>query len=761
MKRDDSDPTTGNRLTVGDELFSTEPIAQAVETPANADAISLPITEITSTNGVVVKCTYLAHRAFNRTHNLWLSLHLIFVKLGPTKCYSWCSALRLVYTYLLDFVSDHNNKNPKPLGISHFDDLTASTFKGFENYLRRNGKNVTSAQRLKSALKIGAKSIESIPTRLLPTVLVDKIKPTTPLNTDGVEGFSNAGKRLVDKLREKLKVRALIDEAQPYTLEEIRSLYSLNQSREGILVWAKYLIENNLNLQIDMIKSRINICPDFELKALLSAPKPVEAFRAFYHANKIGVEIPGNYKSNLKKESRYYKTDLDPYRVTKTFIMNGYPLELDPAVRNRDYSPSKLINYASLDDVVKHLIHKCCRTSPTRKLMNLPPTPSIEHHLFLYYPTLMEMSALTAFMMLQSGWNKESVTDIDPENYEHPLTATIENRLKIITSEKYRSQTGKAPYDNPKTVITRADSNNPYSLYNLILLAKDISAPLAKHTEGMIDPLRNKPVNSMLSFLRSWKGNDRNSANTVDFRSNFSVGIKRFLAEYEIIDNGERLTSAENFTTRLRSTWMLYNTGSTPTSFLSFLLGHEHRDTTDESYDSSPVASRRRMLRLRSALEDIVELLRAGKVEGMISKHAQAKATTKVVFFHLPPFDRALWGCGDQKKPDWPGSPKLEKDEKCSAIEHCLSCSQQWIIEDSLPYLFERIEHIEELLEDKNFIEFGSRLEVERDRIQHILNDWPKGQDLENAVEYRNKHKPLLPRNLQELRLIFKTSSSD
>jgi hypothetical protein len=108
---------------------------------------------------------------------------------------------------------------------------------------------------------------------------------------------------------------------------------------------------------------------------------------------------------------------------------------------------------------------------------------SLDEHLALYHPTAEEMAAIALLMMLQAGWNKESVMDIDKDNFEHGLTATIEENQKIIFSEKFRSQGRDVPYENPKKVIALSDSENPYSLYNLIALAKDFSAPLASYAE--------------------------------------------------------------------------------------------------------------------------------------------------------------------------------------------------------------------------------------------------------------------------------------
>lgn len=177
----------------------------------------LPVTEVFGKNGVKVKCTYLFHPAFNASHNLWLSLHLIFIKLANRKHHTCATALRTAYYHLLDFVGIHNGTHSEPLWVTHINDLTASFFKSFENHLRRNDESTLKAQNIKTALKQGANLLEAIPMTALPPVKVDAGPPTEPLNDDGVASLSAAGKLMVDRLREKLKTRAAIDASEPYT----------------------------------------------------------------------------------------------------------------------------------------------------------------------------------------------------------------------------------------------------------------------------------------------------------------------------------------------------------------------------------------------------------------------------------------------------------------------------------------------------------------------------------------------------------------
>ena len=391
--------------------------------------------------------------------------------------------------------------------------------------------------------------------------------------------------------------------------------------------------------------------------------------------------------------------------------------------------------------------------------------PSLDEHLALYYPTGINMAGLAILMMLQAGWNKETVMNVDKDNFEHPLTSTIEESIKIIYSEKFRSQGSTIPYAEPKQILAASDADNSYSLYNLILLAKEFTAPLAPFLNGMIDPIKNRQVNTLFAYIRPWSGWVKSESvtglATLDYANQFSRMMSDFLRNYEVIDNGKRLTSSSEISRRLRVSWLFYNSEAKPFAFLSQLMGHQSRDTSDISYDNSPQARVRRLKRLRSGLEHIVELLRTRKFKGLLGKKASALANTKLSIFFLPHLERPLWACGNRYKPDWPGTPKLPKGAKCVALEQCFFCSRVWILEDSLPYLIERLAHIDELLRDGSVAEFGSRLEAEREAIDVILDAWPDEDAIDEALQYRTVNSPLLPRNLQDLRLIFKTGDLD
>lgn len=722
----------------------------------------LPITEVTASNGRVVRCTYINHPGFNPKTNLCMSLHYIVVKSCPTRSAPWGYLLRRAIIYLLDFVLNYNSRHETSLHIVHIKDLTTTVFKSFMNYLRKLGKTQNLAFMIKSAITSTARETGVIPFLDLPPVTVEKGTSTEPLYQDGVDTLTKATSKVVDAIHQKIKTREIIDSAKPYTLEEIHSLIENRPTKEDILVWYKHRLDNGLPILIPSIIKRIKKCDDPEVRALAHSDNIRLELADLYNRSEEIITVPDGYDPKFNLTPSFIRIILDPHRVTKTLIDQKYPYGLTAHESKNIYSSALLLNFSACDDILKFLIWKLVRTPSYRTANNLPPMMSLDEHLALYYPTAEEMAAIALLMMLQAGWNKESVMDIDKDNFEHGLTATIEESQKIIFSEKFRSQGRDVPYENPKKVIARSDSENPYSLYNLILLAKDFSAPLAPYAEHLIDPLRNKKVNTMFSYLRTASGRKGSvPVATLDLSLMFSVAVNKFLQDNEVMDNGVRLTSASSLTHRLRATWFFLNKDETAFAFLSQLMGHESRETTDEFYDNSSMAKTKRAKRLRKVLEHVVKLLRTRKLKGLLSKEASQISNAKLSIFHLPYFERALWACANRNKPDWPGATTLTEGTKCKALEQCIFCSQLRVLQDSLPYLIERAAHVDELLRDRVHTEFGTRLEAERDVLNDILDKWNDDQAMNEAIRYRNLNSPMLPRQMQDLKMIFKTGDLD
>lgn len=722
----------------------------------------LPVTEVTASNGITMKCSYLDHPAFDPTSNVCVSIHYIFIKAAPRRVSGWSSTLLTALKYFFDFLKLYNSKRHSP--ITQFLEITPSVFKSFISYMRKQKKNQAYVFRVKSLLTIGGTETELIPKIELPPVTLDKSVPFEPLYEDGLATLTACAKKVVDSIYKKIEDRKLIDLAEPFTLEELNDLHAKTVSDEDLFGWYKSRLQKGLYTDRFQIYWKTRDAANPEARALPNNKRLQKAFHELYERIGSHIEIPEKFLSNkpVQRRSTFRHLVLDPYRVVKTFIIHGFPLNYSAEELKAKYSSIALSKTSNRDDAIKVLAYKISAIRSSVAQTSEHASMTMDEHLALYYPTSVDMVGLALLMMLQAGWNKETVLDINKDQFEHALTATIEERIKIIWSEKYRSQGLDVPYDAPKRMLARTDSEDPYSLYNLILLAKELTEPIAQLAQGRVDPIKNRPVNSLFAYIRPWSAWVANSpVGTLDFQQAFAREVKTFLAEHIVIDNGQRLEKAQDLTRRLRATWMYYNSENTPFAFLSQLLGHESRDTTDEHYDNSPLARSKRYDRLREALEHIIELIRSRKFKGLLSSNQHSSAKPKLTVFTLPYFDRALWACGDRKKPDWDGPKTLKDGELCNALEKCIFCSQIWILKDSLPYLLERLSHVEDLMRDHRMSEFGSELEAEYQAINSILDSWNDQEAMKEAIRYRAANTPLLPREMRDLQLIFRTGEID
>ena len=66
---------------------------------------------------------------------------------------------------------------------------------------------------------------------------------------------------------------------------------------------------------------------------------------------------------------------------------------------------------------------------------------------------MIDAAAIYLMLAIQTGWNKETILSIDPNNYEHVLSGTLSENQSIIFSEKHRSQDSNLPYSSSKEFI--------------------------------------------------------------------------------------------------------------------------------------------------------------------------------------------------------------------------------------------------------------------------------------------------------------------
>lgn len=719
-----------------------------------------PITSITTSNDVRVECRYLSSPNFTASTNICQMLHWLFVIYCPNRTHSHAYLLRQAIEHFLDYRELHNQRHPHPLQLLKYTDINSEVFLGYVDYLRSRDVPLACAAGLRQAIASAAKENENFPPITLPQVEESRTRGSPPLEPDGFETLQDALTTQNGLMQKKLEFRNQVDLAQPYSADEVMNSARPKATKENLFKWISYCIATKKRVSPSVYYNRMLASPDSEIRAL---PRNKDGIKQLHFIYERDAHLfPVNCLKDPFDTGGFANWPIDYARAVKTFIAHGFPFSIDFTKLNKSYTHTSLtVIPDDCDDIVKILLHRITTanrsTSKNRVLR-------IDELLALYYPTIIDMTSTILFIMLQSNWNKETVLSLDGENFEDVLTSAIERNVRVIFAEKNKSQNPDIPFDVPKRMISTSRDDETYSSFNQIVLAKELSAALQDYPfDHFPAHVRAERLNPLFLCIRPWAEWEKGGRHTsIAHPKTFRVGVQQFLKAYEVVDGGKRLTTAKELTRRLRPTWLKYKKKYNPIALLSSALGHADRDTTDIFYDNSSAAQFERFKRLRSELEQIISLLRSRQFKGLIGKKAQSQASATLKIFHIPGKELALWGCADQKNPDWPGSEHYTStNRKCAAIKECMFCSQVRIFEDSLPYLMERLSHIEEFLGEQSDIGFLSRLEQELEIIQYILDEWEDEDEISMAARYRRHNSPLLPRDLSALEIIFNSEDQD
>lgn len=715
------------------------------------------IDEVEALDGRVIACTHKSHPEFSVASELWSTLHFVFVQVAQRYQHTLGYAFRRTLVLFLDFVAAYNKSQPEHFRLTKFIDITGDVFSAFHRYLLKNKHPPRYAGLFKSGLDAIARETGLIPSLALPPKPEPRGKKTEPIDEPTFNQLTAALKQHVDGLRHKLEFRKTVDAAAPYELHELMDLVRPERTRENLFKWYQHRLSKGSKTTTKDVAAQCSKSSDPQLQALVHEPGCLSRFRELYRQEWCGTadDAPNN---PFRQGVRGWNPDLP--RVIKTLLLHGYPLSTPLDVLAAEYNAAVLFSLERhCDNVVKLLIHRFVHAR--NYSLDKFPLPDMDDLMALYFPTMLDMAALVIFLMLQSGWNKETVAALDANNFEHELSGLLDSSEALIFSEKHRSQGSGKPYHDPKQFIAYSSKDNPYSIYNLIHLAKELSSPLLQQPFDHVSPWHNDgELNSLFLCLRYWadwvnKGG-RHTSITND--KAFFTGVRHFFERYPVHEGSRRFRSAGDITGRLRPTWIRFHRKNNPLSLMTLIQGHRHRDTTDVYYDSSGAAMRDRKAKLRSELEAVVALLRARQFSGLLGKRANEDASAALKVFTLPGKKKALWGCANQRSPTWPGAHQVVKaGQKCAYVHKCLLCSQIRVFEDSLPYLMERLAHIQESERgnDGGDSFAGPATQDERRIIEFILDNWEDEDALKDAAVYQRQNRPLLPRDFASLSVLF------
>ncbi len=713
--------------------------------------------------GRTIECNYIEHPQFRSDCELSYKIHYIFILYSEQAYYSAIYRLRQSINILFDFVSYHNERHPTALQVRTLECINHEIFNLFHNFVLKNGHRAEYAATISGAIKRVSLLCPTIIDLQLPSVEIPEGKRNEPLYEDGQEQLINALKSHIDSLYGKLAFRKKVDSVEPYEMEAVLSDCFPDYSKKNIYRWFQSVLDKGTKVTTSAILFKVRHSKEEDFIAIANEPsKALTCFRELYNKESSDylLDTPTNpYLGRGKGSIRSWVPDFA--RTIKTLNNIDYPYNVRLSGFAEAYGHKTFITQKQCDSIEKLIMHRFMRCiEKGRKTIKLP---SWDDFLTMYYPSYIDMFAIVNFIMIQSGWNKETVLAIDGDNYEHILSGALDPDRLIVFSEKNKAQAIDKPYHHPKQFKAISNRLDKYSIYNLIKLAIELSAPLA--TRPIDVEYMHTEFNPIFLCLRPWaewvKGNSgRGGRHTSITKQNaYAAGANKFFETYEVFDNGERLRTADDIKGRLRPTWVMRKRENNPLGLISQQQGHSDRVTTDVFYDNSGIAVQGRRQRLRSELESVVDVLRQRKFTGLLGKRSSSDKSDDALvikIFHIPGHKTPLWGCSNQRKPDWPGAKKsVKQGDKCHYISQCMACSQVRIFEESLPYLMERLTHILEVVEQDYETTYNSRNHCHRDIIQFILDEWGDDEALKKAARFLRRYSPLLPRNLNSLEIIF------
>jgi hypothetical protein len=634
----------------------------------------------------VIPSNYLERPDFSFSSPLHSALHYVFIRGVRMVTNSQGYRLRKGINKFLDFANEYNSQVPPALQIKTLNDVGVSEYSTFEDYLLRNKVGVDSAVRLSASLRLVAREFDDgMPQLRFHRISMPEWKPAEPLSLEADNDFYTAMYRDLDLITDKVRFQAEVKTAQPYCKSEVN-----------------------------------DICG------------------ALY---------------SMKRGERSDWT-IDPLRAATTLDHAGYPFYTSARAIQCMELDARTNAISSTGRTPEEFVLSCCANLGFLR-RRAPGCIALSDLFRLMYPTAQDHATLALFIQRQLGWNKEVVLSIDRVNFVHPISELAKDDSVLLISDKLRSQNQGKPFSKPKPMFATSSRSDKYSAYNLILLANRLSDSCRNllNLDATIeaDDVRHR---SPFLFLECpqvpWTVNER--IQSLDKRGHWLAGVSGFLEGAKIYDNGALLSTAADLQGRLRVTsiQMIKNSTGHSLAMTALIHGHASAVTTETHYDSSVFAMAERKKRFHSFQEELIRKRQLVKFQGTLNNRGKGDVLPpKFRIFTLLGHERPLWACKDSRKPSYPGSHPLSAGGVCTRLDKCNGCKNWVVLNDSLPFLLERLATLE--IQVERDPDFHSQYVDEINILRYVLDNWGNNQALELARVYMSKYEVLLPLDLHSL----------
>lgn len=719
------------------------------------------LVSVETSSGHVVQARYLNLDGFELSNKLCFELHQVFLFYSKDRVSSKSYLLNQAIETFYEFLKIYNGKQPETLRVNSLSKVGSEVFRAYVRHCQKHKFNLNIPDTLKGAIVNFAEHTRIIPIPSLPSIAryKKKTKPTEPISESCSDELHKALLSEIDYLYTKVSFINKVESAEPYTLEGALAEIAPPVTKERIFKWYEMILNGEIKsgLKTKGLSYKLKHCIDEELSQLVNQPDILKKFKVIYERDKDTVDT--SQAIPLLKNGQgvgVRNWNFDVARGLKTLLVNGYPMEVPIEDIQKKYVASNLTSIDDCDDIVQLLMFRI--TSASKKYKH-PEIKDWDSFLGRYFPSMIDAASIYLMLATQSGWNKETVLAIDPENFEHALTGALNNEKAIVFSEKHKGQDALLPYSNSKEFVAPSDKTDKYSIYNIIQLAKSITSPLAQYDFDFIHSYMEKddlnPLFLCLKYYGDW-ANKGGRHTSLSQQKAFLTGVKHFIQKHQIKENGKLISHVGELTLKTRITWMKTKRKKLPLTIIRLIQGHNSKSTTDKYYDNSGVARQERKHRLRDELEKIVTLLRKREFEGIVGAKSNTIADAPLKIFHIPGHENTLWGCSNQYEPSWPGFElEIKNNQKCYSIPNCIFCKQIRLFDDSVPYLMERLMHIDDYLNNLDAPDAEELLNDEKKIIESIIDNWGDEEHIKYSARYQRRNAPLLPRNLIDLKVIF------
>ena len=722
---------------------------------------------VVSSDGVKNKVKFIEVASSMVLPILTNQLKLIISEYGKERSNTSFSQLNNSFVNLVDFCY-LQNKAAGMIVYAEISDFDFYFLKSFYHYLVILYEGKIAAQRYKSFRKAFTEYQKNNPELSLSFSFV-KIKKTQgsitfPLPLDTICQLTKPLFYEIDEINERLSLLDSLDHVgnDIYWNELKIQILTIDYSLKNLCYRYKYHYkEDKKSRNLIYFKKNIELCPDPKISSM-----HVSGFIREYHENNwttLADEGKMPRSGGMKKlqfkladvlvtlQRQYpdypFNTTLNELVTIKSGYQSDYKMDL--------YSGKIITSIDNVFDAIRYRIGGLCKKNGNSISAFVDSNINIwDEVLFKLYPSRAEVTSILLLVMIQTGWNKECALNIDLDDYIHVLNDMSESERVLIYTVKEKGQQKGKPYVEGKRIYAISNLNDKYSAVNLLKLLKKITKNL-RGTSYYFQNTDNTNYSDAFICLKSesnWKSTG-GLITSLSSKNVYSKAIRKFLYKYEIYEYEKRLTIASDFTERIRPTWqVLKKKLGTSNQVIQLLMGHEQSETTDIYYDSSPMASFERITRLGKELNNIEADLKSGVFKGVliplrvVEERKPSFKTGHIFVDNEQSNERLICICKDSSNPTFPNHELYVRvGQICKFITKCLLCKQSSIVRNSLPYIIDRLNYINDRGSYLPPLSFEELYRDEKAAIEYVLDNWPDSEDVLEAELFQIENSPLLP----------------